>query len=194
MRIFQTSPRLSSVSRWNWSRLPRWKAPSLCRWREPLLFTPYRLMPTCAVVPDGLKHSIKIIYIIYSQRFHLINVKIPSLVSLMSYSFYFYVSVGLSLADLLRASSRFWPELCSGRVPDGHIEGPGSVSSCPSGPVYGRWAPLAGESEPGRHTQSPPLSYAPDHLTSEIRGKRERACWWIYSFLTWGCIWGMDET
>lgn len=52
-RIFQISPRLSSVSRWNWSRLPRWKAPSLCRWWEPLLLTPYRLMPTCAVVPVG---------------------------------------------------------------------------------------------------------------------------------------------
>lgn len=62
IRIFQTSPKLTSVSKWNWSRLPRWKAPTLCRWREPLLFAPYRLMPTCAVVPDGIKFSIPICY------------------------------------------------------------------------------------------------------------------------------------
>ncbi|TNN34126.1 hypothetical protein EYF80_055709 [Liparis tanakae] len=52
-RIFQTSPRLRSVSRWNWSSPPRWKAPPLRRWRAPLWVAPYRRTPTFAVVPEG---------------------------------------------------------------------------------------------------------------------------------------------
>lgn len=188
MRIFQTSPKLSSVSRWNWSRLPRWKAPSLWRWREPLLFTPYRLMPTCAVVPDGCDTAALILSIIYSWRFHEY---MKMHIFLKFYAFLLLHCADLSLADLLLAAGQSWPALCSGTAQDGHTGGPGSVSNCPSGPVYVRWAPPAGESEPGQHTQSPPPCYAWDRLTAQItHGWREHGS--LSSFESWLCIWEMD--
>lgn len=78
------------------------------------------------------------------------------------------IFIDLSLADLLHASSWSWPALCSGTAPVDRKEGPGSISGCPNGPVYGQWAPPAGGSEPGQHTQSLPPRYIQDHLTAGI--------------------------
>lgn len=147
MRIFQTSPRLSSVSRWNWSRLPRWKAPSLCRWRDPLLFTPYRLMPTCAVVPGGTENQTCCLFLLTIFTHY-------SLLSSLS-------------ADLLLASSQSWPAPCSCTALNGRREAPVAVSRCPSGPAYGQWVPPPGESVPGRHRQWAPPCSAQDRLAAD---------------------------
>lgn len=134
MRIFQISPRLSSVSRRNWSRLPRWKAPSLCRWWHPLLFTPYRLMPTWAVVPER---------------------EFPQYKSLLSCTFVsdIVIFAVFGPGHLILASSQSWPKLCTGTALVGHTEGSALVSNCSGNPFCGPKYPPPRGSEPAQHTQ-----------------------------------------
>lgn len=71
------------------------------------------------------------------------------------------------LADLLQVLRQFSPEFCSGTVLVDHIEGLGSASGCPSGPVCVQQAPAASEAQPGQYTQSPLPRSVGAHLPAD---------------------------